>query len=408
MRDLGHTKNPKRGIALHMGEDSGFGIKQVGVFVLAGIMGLALYIGACLALTHWSDRVFLTNAEPWLRDIYMIKDAINQIPTSKQRVLVFGGSNNLFGFNGAMIEANVNVRFINYGTHGGLPINYHIDRIMQHAKRGDVLVFSPTLDVYGSSAPIGNYWYIHNMLSWQKDYREYIPLSQEIMSYMANDIIKSIRWLLHKGVSEQEVREFIASNITDTYSKAQSSRSGVLAKSLDSGGFVDSGEFARLDSRDIVFIPCQNPEFIDYGYKSIDSYGDFCGQRDSLMLNAKDSYFGAGMKVSAFFLQEFARLQEFAQANDMRLYLIYPPTMENPDFNLNDPKTMEKITNLTAQLAKYDIEFVGDFRDSHFERKFFYDTGYHLNAQGVQLRSAEFIRLLRKLGVGAGIQTESR
>ena len=384
-------KELKLGLALHIGEDCGFGIKQVGVFVLAGIAGVALYIGACLALTHWSDRVFLSNAEPWVRDIYMVKDAINEIPTSKQRVLVFGGSNNLFGFNGAMIEANANVRFINYGTHGGLPINYHIDRIMQHAKRGDVLVFSPTFDAYGSSAPIGDYWYIHNMLSWQKDYRKYITLSQEIKSYMANDIIKSIRWLLRKGVSEEEVREFIERNITATNMATYSGES----QALDS-----RAESSDMDFSELIFMPCQNPKFIDYGYKSIDMYGDFCGQSGSHMLNAKEDYLGTDMKVSAFFVQEFARLREFAQANDMRLYLIYPPTMENPSFSLKDPKTMEKIDNLAAQLAAQGIEIVGDFRDFHFERKFFYDTGYHLNTQGVQLRSAAFIKLLHALGIG--------
>lgn len=397
-------KELKLGLALHMGEDSRFGIKQVGAFMLTGIASVVLYIGACLALTHWSDRVFLSNAEPWLRDIYMVKDAINEIPTSKQRVLVFGGSNNLFGFNGAMIEVNANVRFINYGTHGGLPINYHIDRIMRHAKRGDVLVFSPTFDTYGSSAPIGDYWYIHNMLSWQKDYRKYITLSQELKSYMANDIIKSIRWLLRKGVSEEEVREFIERNITATnaISMATHSReSQTLDSRVESSDMdLEGTEIEHVDFSGLIFTPCQNPRYIDYGYKLIDVYGDFCGQSGSHMLNATNDYFDGDMKVSAFFVQEFARLREFAQANDMRLYLIYPPTMENPSFSLKDPKTMEKIDNLAAQLANQGIEIVGDFRDFHFERKFFYDTGYHLNTQGVQLRSAAFIKLLHALGIG--------
>lgn len=391
-----NIKELKLGLALHVGEDCGFGIKQVWVFALAVIAGVALYIGVCLALTHWSDRVFLSNAEPWVRDIYMVKDAINEIPTSKQRVLVFGGSNNLFGFNGAMIEANANVRFINYGTHGGLPINYHIDRIMQHAKRGDVLVFSPTFDAYGSSAPIGNYWYIHNMLSWQKDYRKYITLSQEIKSYMANDIIKSIRWLLRKGVSEEEVREFIESNMTTHSRESQALDSRAESSDMD----LEGTELEHVDFSGLIFTPCQNPYRKGYDYESIDMYGDFCGQSGSDVLNAKEDYLGTDMKVSAFFVQEFARLREFAQANDMRLYLIYPPTMENPSFSLKDPKTMEKIDNLAAQLAAQGIEIVGDFRDFHFERKFFYDTGYHLNTQGVQLRSAAFIKLLHTLGIG--------
>ena len=71
--------------------------------------------------------------------------------------------------------------------------------------------------------------------------------------------------------------------------------------------------------------------------------------------------------------------------------------MENPLFSLEDKETHAKMHNLSSQLAAHNIHFVGDFRDFHYERKYFYDTPYHLNSDGANLRSASFIKLLLQL-----------
>lgn len=101
--------------------------RKVWLFFISVVGSMGVYFGA-LVLGVGYGLPLLKNAEVWLKDVYAMKDRLNSEPTELRRVLIFGGSNVLFGFNGAMIEANANVRFINYGTHAGLPINYQVDK----------------------------------------------------------------------------------------------------------------------------------------------------------------------------------------------------------------------------------------------------------------------------------------
>lgn len=100
-----------------------------------------------------SIQPIFAHTELWLKYTYAIKDTINARPTQRQRIIIIGGSSNLFGFNGAMIEANTSYTFINYGTHGGLPASYHFDRIMQRARSGDIIFVSLNFDIYGQGKP---------------------------------------------------------------------------------------------------------------------------------------------------------------------------------------------------------------------------------------------------------------
>lgn len=76
--------------------------------------------------------------------------------------------------------------------------------------------------------------------------------------------------------------------------------------------------------------------------------------------------------------------------------MIYPTSAENELFSANDPKTLTNIENIKAQLAKNGTIY-GDFRDFYFEQKYFFDTSYHLNKEGVILRTQKFIEFLINL-----------
>ncbi|MFC3867407.1 hypothetical protein, partial [Helicobacter equorum] len=77
-----------------------------------------------------------------------------------------------------------------------------------------------------------------------------------------------------------------------------------------------------------------------------------------------------------FFLKSICLLESFATSKNIKIFLTYPVTLENPYFSLNDPQTFAKIENLKAKLKKHNIEIYGDFRDFHFERQYFFDTPY--------------------------------
>lgn len=99
--------------------------------------------------------------------------------------------------------------------------------------------------------------------------------------------------------------------------------------------------------------------------------------------------------LSSFFISQFRRLLDFAKQNDIKVFLTYPATAENPAFSLKSSATFRKIDNLKNALQAQGIRIYGDFRDFHFDEKYF--TVYHLNAKGVALRTKAFIKPLSEL-----------
>lgn len=352
------------------------GKKQVVIFFVSALATIVFYFISLIFCIQFTNLAVFQNAELWLKDTYHVKDMINNQPTHKQRILVVGGSSTLFGFNGAMVEANTSFRFINYGTHAGLPINYHIDKIISQAKNNDIVILPLEFSYYISNTPIDNYAYIQKMIVWGGDYRKYIDKQHIILAFVKNDPTKI---LLENG--GQLIRDILKQqNIT-------------IENILDK-----KQNLTPINSiEDVVFVSCQSFGWDGYKYQSLSPTGDFCSQSGSSMLDSQHSYLSKDLQVSSFFISEYKRLESFAKAHNIKLFLIYPPTMENPLFSLDDKETFTKIENLKQELAKHDIKIYGDFRDFHFDRKYFFDTAYHLNAEGANLRTYYFLKQLPKM-----------
>lgn len=334
-------------------------MKNIILFFASACVVISLYIVIVFYNTYLANPPRFQNSEIWLKDTYRIKDYINSKPTDRQRLLIVGGSNSLFGFDGALIDSHTSFRPINYGTHAGLPINYHIDKIIEVAKEGDSVFMPLEFNYYTRSEPTSDYWYIHNMLTWGNGYKRYLTTSNVLLSYIKNKPETMMKFFI-KGLMRKAPQEI--NPITTMEALWQQ----------------------------------ETQKYVGYDYKSLNKYGDICGHSDNKF---KDNagYLDSHLKISSFFLSEYNRLLEFAKANNIKVFLTYPATLENKDFSLNDPKTFEKIENLKAELKKHNIEIYGDFRDFHFRREYFFDTSYHLNSEGAALRTQAFIRLLEQM-----------
>ena len=346
--------------------------RKVWLFFISVVGTMVGYFGALVLGVHY-QLPLLKNAEVWLKDVYAMKDRLNSEPTELRCVLIFGGSNVLFGFNGAMIEANANVRFINYGTHAGLPINYQVDKILRTARSGDIVFYSPVFSAFFATEPYEDYWYIQNMMSWDKEYGKFITKKHRALAYLYNDPMR-----IFQNLAKILVRSFHSA--PSPHTKAPNPTATMLRKD------------------GLQILPCAQ-EFYGYSYKSLSPTGDFCAQYTISSFAPNEHYIDDNAKVSAFFIQEFGRLRDFAKARGITLFLLYPVSMENPLFSLHDRRTHAKITQLESSLKAQGIYFANSWEDAHFERKYFYDTGYHLNKYGVELHTIAFIKLLRSLGL---------
>jgi hypothetical protein len=74
---------------------------------------------------------------------YQVKADALRARLGKPKIVLAGGSNVLYGLDAAALERELGVPCVNYGTHGGLPFDYMLDRWKQVTEPGDLLVISP-------------------------------------------------------------------------------------------------------------------------------------------------------------------------------------------------------------------------------------------------------------------------
>ncbi|WP_143000296.1 hypothetical protein, partial [Helicobacter sp. CLO-3] len=106
---------------------------------------------------------FLFYGSPWIKNTYKIKEYINATTTQKPRLLIFSGSNSIYGFDSSIIKENTPFYPVNFGTTREIPINFHIDKIIQNAKNGDYIFLPLEFEYYAENKPKDNQVYIHNM-----------------------------------------------------------------------------------------------------------------------------------------------------------------------------------------------------------------------------------------------------
>lgn len=296
--------------------------------------------------------ILLPLVEPWIKNVYVIKEYIAKQDNIKKRIIVVGGSSTLFGFNGAIIEKNTNFKFLNLGTHAGLPINYHLDKVLKMAKEGDKIFLPLEFSYYHKTTPYWDNWYIQNMLFWDTNYSQYITKEGILFSMLTTkptDLIKATAKFLKKQ---------------------------------------ESNPIVKWEQKEIT------PNM--YSFLNLDKYGDFCfNLKNSFLENPQ--YIEKNQEVSDFFIDEFLRAKTILRERGVEIFLIYPPTIKNPNFNLDDENTIKKIDYLKSELKKYNIEILGNPKDYHFDRDLFLDTAYHLNCEGAKQRSLNFLKLLNSL-----------
>lgn len=324
-------------------------------FICGVVAMILLIIAMVLYLYNYKKEKYFYNAEIWLKDVFIIKDYINNKETLKQRLLIVSGSNSLFGFDSSIIDKNTNFTPINYATHAGLPINFLIDLIITRAKEGDIVFMPLEFGYYTRGEPKDDWWYIHNMFVWGGEYKKYISNIDIFRNLWTKNPLEFFSLVFRGGNSKSNINPIL--------------------------------EMQKIwaDS---------NASFRGYSFSSLNIYGDFSTQVGEIK-DINTPYLDDDIKISNFFLQEYQRLESFAKSKHIRIFLTYPTMCNNPSFRLE--VATKKLSKLKERLKEHDIILYGDFRDFYFDKKYFFDTSYHLNNEGVRLRSLAFVKLLKDM-----------
>ncbi|MDR3442124.1 MAG: hypothetical protein P4L65_03815 [Legionella sp.] len=267
-----------------------------------------------------------------------------ELPKLKQhnKIIVLSGSNAFYGFRTELFEKYTGRPTINMAIQGSLGISFMLYYIKPVLQRGDILILPIE---YGVLLSNNNHNYIsaHVSYAFGLDYFKTIPLSERIEYLRAlksnyfNDSLKR-RVIGAPSFPLLHLERCVNSN-GDMICNESTEESKVGLHKL----LINQGPQDRL------FINPDNEELPDY----------------------------ASLKIVSNFLS-------WAKDNGVTVVGTYPNSV---DFLIKDKALVKKIKSWYLNHGQI---FIGESSESFFQENMMYDTIYHLNAEGAELRTRLF------------------
>ena len=272
--------------------------------------------------------------------------------TPSPKIILVGGSNLAFGIDSKAIEDSLGLHVVNMGLYAKLGLKYMLAQVRPYIKPGDVVAVVPEYDQF-----YGDYSNGDQTLNTALLYAPPDRIPDFIRSYSIVDVVLRPR-------VENARRSFLRA-------------------------------FAAAVGKEQMLFP-QDTNAV-YNRRSFNQYGDAVSH-----LNRK------GMNPDSIFVKPLPPLKEFnrgtlkdlnsiaskAREEKAHAYFLFPSYIDR-SYVIN----VAAIDSLRRKLAGgMDIPIVGTPKDFVMGKQYFFDTRYHLNREGRDLRTLKMIEVLRVTG----------
>ncbi len=320
---------------------------------------LALRLGA-LALVVIATGVLATRRHARASDNSYIAAILEKDQlirnTPSPRIVLVGGSNLAFGIDSRLIEDSLRMPVVNMGLYAKLGLRYMLAQAKPYVRRGDVIIVVPEYDQFYGDFANGD-----NTLNTALLYTPTDRVGDFIKSYSVIDVLVRPR--------------------------VENARESLLR-----------GIASLLGRENQFFPPDTNPV---YNRRSFNQYGDAISHLGKKSMNP-DSIFVKPLPPMKQFnrktLDDLSSLDEKARAEGAHAYFMFPSYIDR-SYTMN----VAAIDSLSAKLRqRTTMAIVGTPRDFVYPGRLFFDTRYHLNGEGRELRTLQLLKLLQSLpGIAA-------
>lgn len=257
------------------------------------------------------------------------------------KILFIGGSSIAYGIDCKLVEEKLNLNSMNFGCMVGLGPEILFENVREFLKPGDTAVLCWEYETYRFHRRSQNLNYLGMMLGPQKDVFDKLPLLD--------------RFYLKLHFPLNLVRYSIFSLVNSTHDLEDIYKCGW---SFDELGNVTSNlgtTTTKLELENSPLTPLISEHEIH--------------QDLTIIVN---------------------KISDFADKNKIKVYASWPNTYRNSSYNNNT----QVATNL--EVYKYfwknlGIEVLGEPEDAMFPGEYFYDSVYHLNRKGTEIRTLKLI-----------------
>ena len=276
--------------------------------------------------------------------------------TPSPKIILVGGSNLAFGIDSKAIQDSLGLNVVNMGLYAKLGLKYMLAQVRPYIKRGDVVVVVPEYDQF-----YGDYAEGDNTLNTALLYAPPDRIPDFVRSYSIVDVVVRPR-------VENARRSFLRAVA------------------------------AAVGKEQQIFPPDTNAV---YNRRSFNQYGDAVSHLGKEGMNP-DSIFVKRLPPMKEFnrrtLHDLNEIAETAQEKRAFAYFMFPSYIDR-SYVIN----VAAIDSLARKLSSgMRIPIVGGARTFAFPKEYFFDTRYHLNAAGREMRTQKMILMLKGLGSTAG------
>jgi len=257
----------------------------------------------------------------------------------KNKILICGGSSSSYGINSFALGKELNLPVVNTSLAMSLGSHFHLNMTKDYLKKGDVIVYIPEYEFYYGNEKGDDFLYTTAF---------YDPF-----------IIKDFS-------DEQQMK--------------------VVQESIRLSLEFFSGYVRRSFSDD-------KQDNLQYRRESYNDIGDNISlvkvQNSRISPQIKNRYQKLKSSIiSSKFIDFLSTFNKECKNKGVKLVLAFPP-LEKSQFDnrfLSDINTIKKGT---------DLEFIGSPEDYLYDSELFYDSSYHLNGKGREIRSRKLINELK-------------
>ncbi len=336
------------------------------------------FVTGAVAYFFAADQILFPRPDPVMggyRD-YLLERTV------APRIIISGGSNAYNGIDPLLMEERFQKPVVIVADNGGYPLKHRIYQLLDHAQAGDIVIFALEWRYYfGKDDPVDVY------LKWlfdaQASYYKSLPLSERVRMIFSHLPAKSIAEWSRTHRVEKRIREVLF-GVKVSEEKLDERKAAIYRRAMQVSPYARGGSGwhsagAPVDSS--ANISCQ--EYMLYPHRSWDE-----------------------VTVSSDFLANIKMLDRLKKRG-VKIFFIWPSVVgkdDDPCYREEARGTIEKLSNeITALLKQEGIDMLGHWSDVSFDKKFFYNTYYHLTSDGSAIRTE---RLMELLAIAGGIAAE--
>jgi hypothetical protein len=320
-------------------------------------------VAACL--TYFVAVLILIDApiptEYWVGEMITIKKALAKEYSGKTKLIIAGGSSTLFGIDAEHVSKQLDFPVINFGLHAGLRLEKILQEVSFVVEPGDFLVLPLEPPYYDCHEKLSA-WHVENIIGWDHD--------------------------VFQKKSYAEKAEFVTLVPPSTF--------GLMIVADIQRKFFPARINDRLTSLDNALVLSKfrtrtMPLAFEYSAYHLDDHGD--------MLRTEGAHFkGAVLDVSnpSHVCDKTAnQLESFVGSMKMKGVHVYFANTPYIASGVGKDEVRKDELGFQKEFTSVGC-FIDKREDLIFDRKYFFNTNLHLNAEGRAIRTDLFINAIRK------------